>query len=88
MYEILPQKKAPKGAFLRREDRIRTCDPLVPNQMRYHLRYFPRAAKVNNVAASFSARAEIHKLHAPMFVGSNGIRSVYCLSVFNANRHE
>jgi len=40
------------------------------------------------VAASFSARTEIHKLHAPMFVGSNGIRSVYCMSVFNANRHE
>jgi hypothetical protein len=40
------------------------------------------------VAASFIARAEIHKLHAPMFVGSNGIRSVYCMSVFNANRHE
>ena len=24
-----------------REDRTRTCDPLVPNQMRYHLRHFP-----------------------------------------------
>jgi hypothetical protein len=40
------KKRRPKGAFLRREDRIRTCDPLVPNQMRYHLRHFPRAAKV------------------------------------------
>ena len=49
IYEFHPRntkKGAPKGAFLRREDRIRTCDPLVPNQMRYHLRYFPRAAKV------------------------------------------
>ena len=52
IYEFHPRntkKGAPKGAFLRREDRIRTCDPLVPNQMRYHLRYFPRAAKVGKV---------------------------------------
>jgi hypothetical protein len=27
--------------WLCREDRTRTCDPLVPNQMRYHLRHFP-----------------------------------------------
>ena len=26
----------------RRGDRIRTCDPLVPNQMRYQLRYTPK----------------------------------------------
>ena len=26
---------------IRRGDRIRTCDPLVPNQMRYQLRYTP-----------------------------------------------
>ena len=29
---------------LSRDDRIRTCDPLVPNQMRYHLRYIPNFA--------------------------------------------
>ena len=27
---------------MRRGDRIRTCDPLVPNQVRYQLRYAPR----------------------------------------------
>jgi hypothetical protein len=48
------KKGAQKGAFLRREDRIRTCDPLVPNQMRYHLRYFPRAAKVINRSQYFA----------------------------------
>ena len=27
-----------------RGDRIRTCDPLVPNQMRYQLRYTPKTS--------------------------------------------
>ena len=37
-------KKISQGITLRdscRGDRIRTCDPLVPNQMRYQLRYTP-----------------------------------------------
>ena len=37
-------KKSPKiilERFFCRGDRIRTCDPLVPNQMRYQLRYTP-----------------------------------------------
>ena len=30
------------NALWSRGDRIRTCDPLVPNQVRYQLRYAPR----------------------------------------------
>ena len=37
---------------MRRGDRIRTCDPLVPNQVRYQLRYAPRLSfnRVQNYA--------------------------------------
>ena len=31
-----------------RGDRIRTCDPLVPNQMRYQLRYTPKLVSILN----------------------------------------
>ena len=37
--------------WLCREDRTRTCDPLVPNQMRYHLRHFPNDAISMNVCS-------------------------------------
>ena len=37
-------KKSPAFAelFFRRGDTTRTCDPLVPNQMRYQLRHTPK----------------------------------------------
>lgn len=34
--------RASSNALWSRGDRIRTCDPLVPNQVRYQLRYAPR----------------------------------------------
>ena len=37
--------------WLFREDRTRTCDPLVPNQMRYHLRHFPNDAISMNICS-------------------------------------
>jgi hypothetical protein len=42
-----PNKKAlalAKAHFIRREDRIRTCDPLVPNQVRYRPALLPETA--------------------------------------------
>ena len=37
------------SAYIRRGDMTRTCDPLVPNQMRYQLRYTPKwIAKIAN----------------------------------------
>ena len=38
-------------AIFGREDRTRTCDPLVPNQMRYQLRYTPKCAVFYNTSA-------------------------------------
>ncbi len=34
----------PKAFLIRREDRIRTCDPLVPNQVRYRPALLPETA--------------------------------------------
>ena len=36
------RQAVPFAIFSCRGDRIRTCDPLVPNQMRYQLRYTPK----------------------------------------------
>jgi hypothetical protein len=41
---VIPNKKRPIFRlifFLCREDRIRTCDPLVPNQVRYRAALLP-----------------------------------------------
>ena len=50
---LLPQGDftiCPPGHF-GRGDRTRTCDPLVPNQMRYQLRYTPKCAVFYNTSA-------------------------------------
>ena len=48
---LLSPTRIPWGTLvgLSREDRTRTCDPLVPNQMRYHLRHFPINNNLKNL---------------------------------------
>ena len=43
-----PSNHASKPFSSCRGDRIRTCDPLVPNQMRYQLRYTPKLVSILN----------------------------------------
>jgi len=39
--QIKNLRLSPKAFLFRREDRIRTCDPLVPNQVRYRPALLP-----------------------------------------------
>lgn len=56
-----------------RGDRIRTCDPLVPNQVRYQLRYAPYESSFPlNSIANLGSFFESTKLFAKkMFFYSN-----------------
>ena len=79
--------------WLCREDRTRTCDPLVPNQMRYHLRHFPNlyatflSGKTGTRTQGTLPRPQLSRLlhyHSAIFpIGSANLdRKSICAIVF------
>ena len=62
----LPKSKTPAFAevlSIRREDRIRTCDPLVPNQVRYRPALLPEQnINANRVCVKNSGEGGIRTL--------------------------